>query len=129
MKTIKDFEISLHEKSKRIYNIKVSDQLLEKLLFSFNKFDLTALELKPFSRFTIAKSLDDLSNLELGKSNIDFKTQLNNPITLEFESKRGDAIHLRPSEFSSSSIENPSCLAFAISRKNTPSSIILFLVN
>ena len=67
MKTIKDFEISLHEKSKRIYNIKVSDQLLEKLLFSFNKFDLTALELKPFSRFTIAKSLDDLSNLELGK--------------------------------------------------------------
>ena len=43
MKMIKDFEISLHEKSKRIYNIKVSDQLLEKLLFSFNKFDLTAL--------------------------------------------------------------------------------------
>ena len=67
MKTIKDFEISYHEKSKRIYNIKISDQILEKLLFSFNKFDLIALELKPFSRFTIAKSLDDLTNLELGK--------------------------------------------------------------
>ena len=67
MKTIKDFDISYHEKSKRIYNIKISDQILEKLLFSFNKFDLIALELKPFSRFTIAKSLDDLTNLELGK--------------------------------------------------------------
>ena len=67
MKTIKDFEISYHEKSQRIYNIKISDQILEKLLFSFNKFDLIALELKPFSRFTIAKSLDDLTNLELGK--------------------------------------------------------------
>ena len=28
----------------------------EKLIFPFNKFDLTALELKPFTRFTIAKS-------------------------------------------------------------------------
>ena len=66
MQTIKGFEISHHEKSKRIYNIKISDQILEKLLFSFNKFDLTALELKPFSRFTIAKSLDDLTDRKLG---------------------------------------------------------------
>ena len=35
--------------------------------FSFNKFDLTALELKPFSRFTIAKSLDDLTQSKLSE--------------------------------------------------------------
>ena len=34
---------------------------------SFNKFDLTALELKPFSRFTIAKSLDDLTQSKLSE--------------------------------------------------------------
>ena len=67
MQTIKGFEISHHEKSKRIYNIKIIDQILEKLLFSFNKFDITALELKPFSRFTIAKSLDDLTESKFGK--------------------------------------------------------------
>ena len=33
-------------------------KLLEKLIFPFNKFDITALEFKPFTRFTIAKSLD-----------------------------------------------------------------------
>ncbi|MBD1164932.1 carbon starvation induced protein CsiD [Pelagibacterales bacterium SAG-MED13] len=66
MQIIKGFEISHHEKSKRIYNINISDQILEKLLFSFNKFDLTALELKPFSRFTIAKSFNDLTDCKLG---------------------------------------------------------------
>ena len=66
MQIIEGFKISYHEKSRRIYDIKISDQILERLLFSFNKFDLTALELKPFSRFTIAKSLDDLTNCKLG---------------------------------------------------------------
>ena len=66
MQTIKGFEISYHAKSERIYEIKISDQILEKLFFLFNKFDLTALELKPFSRFTIAKSLDDLTDRKLG---------------------------------------------------------------
>ncbi len=66
MQTVKGLEISHHEKSKRIYNINISDHILKKLLFSFNKFDLTALELKPFSRFTIAKSLDDLTDNKLG---------------------------------------------------------------
>ena len=67
MKNIPGFEINFHKQSKRIYEIKIEDQILEKLLFSFNKFDLTALELKPFSRFTIAKSLDDLADSKLGK--------------------------------------------------------------
>jgi glutarate dioxygenase len=67
MQKVKDLEISQHEKSNRIYNIKIEDEILDKLQFSFNKFDLTALELKPFSRFTIAKSLDDLTQSKLSE--------------------------------------------------------------
>ena len=65
MEKIDGFEITEHEKSKRIINIKIEDKILEKLLFPFNKFDITALEYKPFTRFTIAKSLDDLTDNKL----------------------------------------------------------------
>ena len=67
MEKIAGLIISEHNNSKRIYNIEIEDQIIEKLLFSFNKFDLTALELKPFSRFTIAKNLDDITELKLGE--------------------------------------------------------------
>ncbi len=67
MQKVKDLDISQHDKSNRIYNIKIEDEILDKLQFSFNKFDLTALELKPFSRFTIAKSLDDLTQSKLSE--------------------------------------------------------------
>ena len=67
MKKIKGFEITEHEKSKRIINLKIEDEILDKLIFPFNKFNITALEYKPFTRFTIAKSLDDLTANELGK--------------------------------------------------------------
>ena len=67
MEKIKGFEISSHEKSKRIINIQIEDEILDKLIFPFNKFDITALEYKPFTRFTIAKSLDDLTNNKLSK--------------------------------------------------------------
>ena len=65
MHNIQGFDISQHEKSSRIVNIKIEDEILEKLIFPFNKFDTTALEYKPFTRFTIAKSLDDLTNNKL----------------------------------------------------------------
>ena len=65
MQKIDGFEITEHEKSKRIINIKIEDKILEKLLFPFNKFDITTLEYKPFTRFTIAKSLDDLTDYKL----------------------------------------------------------------
>ncbi|MSP10707.1 MAG: carbon starvation induced protein CsiD [Pelagibacteraceae bacterium] len=65
MQKIDGFEILDHEKSNRIIQINIKDEILEKLIFPFNKFDLTALELKPFTRFTIAKSLDDLTNNKL----------------------------------------------------------------
>ena len=62
---LKGFEIFNHKKSKRIVEIKISEDILNKLIFPFNKFDINALEYKPFTRFTIAKSLDDLTSNEL----------------------------------------------------------------
>ena len=63
---IEGFEISFHEKSKRIIKIKIEDQIIERLIFPFKKFDITSLEYKPFTRFTIAKSLNDIASGELG---------------------------------------------------------------
>ncbi len=62
---IEGFEIYLNNVSKRIVNIDINDEVVNKLIFPFNKFDLTALDYKPFTRFTIAKSLDELSNNKL----------------------------------------------------------------
>ena len=59
--------ISEHNSSKRIINIDIEDEILDKLIFPFNKFDITALEYKPFTRFTLAKSLDDLTSNKLSK--------------------------------------------------------------
>ena len=64
---IQGFDIRFNEKTSRIINIDISDDIIGKLIFPFNKFDLTALEYKPFTRFTVAKSLDDLSNNKLSK--------------------------------------------------------------
>ena len=65
MQKIQGFDISENEELKRIVSIKIEDEILEKLIFPFNKFDTTALEYKPFTRFTIAKSLDDLTENKL----------------------------------------------------------------
>ena len=67
MEKIAGLTISEHNNSKRIINIDIENEIIEKLIFPFNKFDLTALELKPFTRFTIAKSLDDLTDNKLGR--------------------------------------------------------------
>jgi len=67
MKKIAGLTISEHNNSKRIINIDIENEIIEKLIFPFIKFDLTALELKPFTRFTIAKSLDDLTHNKLSK--------------------------------------------------------------
>ena len=64
---IEGFEIYKNEKTSRIVNIDIGENILNKLIFPFNKFDITALEYKPFTRFTIAKSLDDLSKNKLSK--------------------------------------------------------------
>ncbi len=64
---INGFEIDFNKKSSRIIDINISDEILNKLIFPFNKFDITALEYKPFTRFTLAKTLDDLSSNKLSK--------------------------------------------------------------
>ena len=48
-----------HEKSKRVKVIKLEEKDLDKLVFPFKKHSIQSLEYKPFSRFTIAKALDD----------------------------------------------------------------------
>ena len=63
---IKGFEISKNYLSNRIIDIKIKHETIDKLIFPFKKFDLTAIEYKPFTRFTIAKSLDDLTQNKLG---------------------------------------------------------------
>ena len=67
MNNIYGFTISEHDSSKRIIKIDIEEEIIDKLIFPFNKFDITVLELKPFTRFTIAKSLDDLTNNQLSK--------------------------------------------------------------
>ena len=67
MEKISGLTISEHNNSKRIINIDIENEILDKLIFPFNKFDITALEYKPFTRFTLAKSLDDLTSNKLGK--------------------------------------------------------------
>ncbi len=67
MQKIKGIEIAKHDKSNRIIKISLENEIIDKLIFPFNKFDLTALELRPFTRFTIAKSLDDLTNNKLSE--------------------------------------------------------------
>ena len=64
---IEGFDIDFNENTSRIINIDIKEEILNKLIFPFNKFDITALEYKPFTRFTIAKSLDDLSDNKLSK--------------------------------------------------------------
>mgnify|MGYP001249102576 FL=1 len=56
-----------HEKSKRVKIVNIKEQDLDKLIFPFKKHSITSLEYKPFSRFTIAKTLDDCFKGELSK--------------------------------------------------------------
>ena len=65
MNDISGFEILPNKVSPRIIDIKIKNETIEKLIFPFKKFDLTAIEYKPFTRFTIAKSLDDLTQNKL----------------------------------------------------------------
>ena len=67
MQKIDGFEINEHKTSCRIIDIKINEEIIDKLIFPFNKFDIAALEYKPFTRFTIAKSLDDLTSNKLNK--------------------------------------------------------------
>ena len=43
---ISGFSISFNKKSARIVNIQIKNEIIDKLIFPFNKFDVTALEYK-----------------------------------------------------------------------------------
>ena len=64
---IDGFEISFYEKTKRIIDIKIKEEIIKKLIFPFHKFDISTLEYKPFTRFTIAKNLDETTSGKLSK--------------------------------------------------------------
>ena len=64
---IEGLEVSTSSKSNRIINLYLKDEFIEKLIFPFKRFDITALEYKPFTRFTLAKNLDDLTQNKLSK--------------------------------------------------------------
>ncbi len=65
MNYLPGFEISNNKISSRIIDIKIKNEIIDKIVFPFKKFDITAIEYKPFTRFTIAKSLDDLTQNKL----------------------------------------------------------------
>ena len=60
-------EIKDHSISKRIKVIQIQETELDKLIFPFNKHSIQSLEYKPFSRFSLAKSVDDVFSGELSK--------------------------------------------------------------
>ena len=61
-------EIKDHNKSKRVKVIGLKESSLDKLIFPFKKHTITSLEYKPFSRFTLAKSLDEVFEGKLSES-------------------------------------------------------------
>ena len=62
------FTITSHDKSNRVQVIKIKNEDLEKLIFPFQKHTITSLEYKPFSRFTLAKSIDEVFENKLSKA-------------------------------------------------------------
>ena len=58
-------KIEDHKNSKRVKVIKIPEEDLDRLVFPFKKHSITSLEYKPFSRFTIAKSLDETASNKL----------------------------------------------------------------
>ena len=62
------FTITSHDKSNRVQVVKIKSEDLEKLIFPFQKHTITSLEYKPFSRFTLAKSIDEVFENELGQA-------------------------------------------------------------
>jgi len=62
------FSLSNHKNSKRVKVIILQESDLDKLIFPFKKHTITSLEYKPFSRFTLAKSVDEVFEGKLGKS-------------------------------------------------------------
>ena len=62
------FSISDHNNSKRVRVINLNESDLDRLIFPFKKHSILSLEYKPFSRFSLAKSLDEVFQNKLSKT-------------------------------------------------------------
>ncbi len=62
------FTLSDHDNSKRVSVIKLNESDLDRLAFPFKKHSITSLEYKPFSRFSLAKSLDEVFDNKLSQN-------------------------------------------------------------
>ena len=62
------FDISDHKNSKRVRSINLKESDLDRLVFPFKKHSITSLEYKPFSRFSLAKSLDEVFENKLSQT-------------------------------------------------------------
>ena len=62
------FKIENHQKSKRLRVIKFEESDLDRLIFPFKKHSILSLEYKPFSRFSLAKSLDEVFENKLSQT-------------------------------------------------------------
>ena len=71
------FSLSNHKNSKRVKVINFQESDLDKLIFPFKKHTITSLEYKPFSRFTLAKSLDEVFENKLSKKLVEILNDRN----------------------------------------------------
>ena len=62
------FAVANHNNSKRVSVIKLGESDLDRLVFPFKKHSITSLEYKPFSRFSLAKSLDEVFENKLSQT-------------------------------------------------------------
>ena len=71
------FEVSDHKNSKRVRSINLKEGDLDRLVFPFKKHSITSLEYNPFSRFSLAKSLDEVFENKLSKTLIEILNDRN----------------------------------------------------
>jgi protein CsiD len=87
------FSISDHKNSKRVRVIKLQESDLDKLIFPFKKHSITSLEYKPFSRFSLAKSLDEVFENKLSETLIEILNNRETGVTIiepEINNKKFD---------------------------------------
>ena len=61
-------DVSDHKNSKRVRSINLKEGDLDRLVFPFKKHSITSLEYKPFSGFSLAKSLDEVFQNKLSNT-------------------------------------------------------------
>ena len=87
------FSVSDHKNSKRVRVIKLQEGDLDKLIFPFKKHSITSLEYKPFSRFSLAKSLDEVFENKLSETLIEILNNRETGVTIiepEISNKKFD---------------------------------------